>query len=426
MLRPERPGLPMLPARIAPHFSVRQPEGDDLMATTFVGIDWADQKHDVCALSARGRILSEFIIPDTVDGFQQLHAYLQTRDQVAIILEKDNGRLVEFLLQNGWPLYWIPPHISAFRRPRRSKSDRGDALLLAKLLRMEDSECRPVRRDSCLVIELKQVVQAHQKMQVEQHRLKLKLRAVVKAYYPALLDIFARLASPLCLTFLEHYPTPKQASEASLAELEAFFRAHRYTYMHRVPEKYTRLQQDYVQLMGQSGYEVRALALAAVLKVVTQQVKKLKSRIRELFLQHPDADWWLQFPGLGFLNAGRLLAYIGDNRANFESADHLRAVAGTVPLTRFSGKSKRVLFRKECHRRLRKCFFDLAIKCKPKCAWAREYFDSQIARKHTRARANRALSNRWAGIIWKLWQTREFYDEAVHEANRQRARALTG
>lgn len=396
------------------------------MTTTFIGIDWADQKHDVCALSARGEILTEFIIPDTFDGFQQLHTYLQTQDQVDIILEKDNGRLVEFLLQNGWKVHWMPPHISAFRRPRRSKTDKGDAFLLANLLRMNDAECRPVQRDSSLVVELKQVVDVHQKLQIEQHRLKLKFRAVIKSYYPALLDIFARLATPLCLTFLEHYPTPQQAAEASLTQLQTFFRSQKYTYMARVPAKYDRLQQDFVHVMGQAGYVTRALALATVLKIVTQQVRKLKSQIRILLHQHPDADWWLQFPGLGFLNAGRLLAYIGDNRANFESADHLRAVAGTVPITRFSGKSKRVLFRKECNRRLRKCFFDLAVKCKPTCDWAADYFESQLARGHSKARANRALSNRWAGIIWKLWQTREIYDEAVHQANRQRARAVAG
>jgi hypothetical protein len=29
-------------------------------------------------------------------------------------------------------------------------------------------------------------------------------------------------------------------------------------------------------------------------------------------------------------------------------------------------------------------------------------------------RQSRCLANRWLGIIWKLWQSRELYDEAHH------------
>ena len=51
-------------------------------------------------------------------------------------------------------------------------------------------------------------------------------------------------------------------------------------------------------------------------------------------------------------------------------------------------------------------------------AWAREYRAAQLARGHSISRANRALANRWASIIWTLWQRREVYNETVHAANR--------
>jgi hypothetical protein len=37
-----------------------------------------------------------------------------------------------------------------------------------------------------------------------------------------------------------------------------------------------------------------------------------------------------------------------------------------------------------------------------------------LARGHSKSHAYRCLANRWLGIIWKLWQSRELYDETYH------------
>jgi len=37
-----------------------------------------------------------------------------------------------------------------------------------------------------------------------------------------------------------------------------------------------------------------------------------------------------------------------------------------------------------------------------------------LARGHSKSHAYRCLANRWLGIIWKLWQSRERYDETYH------------
>jgi hypothetical protein len=43
--------------------------------------------------------------------------------------------------------------VLAHRRPRRSKDDRGDAYLLAYLLRVGDKDCRPICQQGALVTE---------------------------------------------------------------------------------------------------------------------------------------------------------------------------------------------------------------------------------------------------------------------------------
>jgi transposase len=99
----------------------------------------------------------------------------------------------------------------------------------------------------------------------------------------------------------------------------------------------------------------------------------------QAFPTHPDAAWWQTIPGAQSLTGARLLAWIGDDRGRFPTANTLQATAGTVPVTRRSGKSKSVEFRKGCSHKLRKAADDLARQSVKKSNWAQEYYDAQIA-----------------------------------------------
>ena|SRR5258708_24183784 len=101
----------------------------------YLGIDWADDKHDLCLLAEDGRILSEFQITHDLKGFQRLQEALHASPQVKINIERSDGLLVEWLVTQEYDVYVIAPTHLAKRRPRRSKDDRGDAYLLANELR---------------------------------------------------------------------------------------------------------------------------------------------------------------------------------------------------------------------------------------------------------------------------------------------------
>ena len=115
----------------------------------YLGVDWAVEKHDFCLLAADGRVLSEFSISNDGSGYQQLKEILQeVGGTIAVNIERPDGLLVDWLTAENYPVYVIPPTILAHRRPRRSKDDRGDAYLLAHLLRTRDRDCRPLVRQS--------------------------------------------------------------------------------------------------------------------------------------------------------------------------------------------------------------------------------------------------------------------------------------
>ncbi len=385
-----------------------------------VGIDWADQKHNVCILAPDRRVLSEFTIKHDWSGFEQLRSVLNELKDVEINLERSDGLLVDWLVSQNWRVFVTPPKIAASHRPRRSKDDRGDAYLLADLLRDHDADCRPLVIHSPIVEELKQLTRAHDHFQTQLQSTTNQLRQVLKQYYPAAIDLFKELHSAISLALLKRYPTPETARQATRENIEAFLRQRHYRAMDRLGEICQQLHAAAPTARVVAGYEQHMLALVAVLEVLTEQVQHLERQMDKVFKTHPEAAWWRTFPGVGPLTGPRLLARIGDNRAQFPSYEVLQTTAGTAPITRRSGKQILVEFRWACSHPLRDVAMDLARNSLRKSGWARSYFFDQLKKGHSKIRAFRALANRWLRIIWTLWQRRERYDESRHVANRAR------
>jgi transposase len=109
----------------------------------FVGVDWGEHHHDVCLLDDHGAVLAKRRIPDGLAGVTELHAlvaaHAEDPAQVVVGIETDRGLLVGALLAAGYQVYGINPLAANRYRDRhvvsRAKSDRGDAKLLADLVR---------------------------------------------------------------------------------------------------------------------------------------------------------------------------------------------------------------------------------------------------------------------------------------------------
>ena len=80
----------------------------------YVGIDWAKQAHEVCAVDAAGTICHRATIPHSQDGLDQLVGYLrrwatQTEGELLVGIERPEGRLVDRILEAGYPILLVPP-----------------------------------------------------------------------------------------------------------------------------------------------------------------------------------------------------------------------------------------------------------------------------------------------------------------------------
>lgn len=386
----------------------------------YVGIDWAEEKHQVAIVNGEGKCVSEFVVQQDGQGFARLQEQLAALTPVEINIERPDGLLVDWLVLAGYAVFVTTPRAAASHRSRDSKDDRQDARLLANLLRNGHEDCRPLVRHSATVQQLVHLLRALEQLQRQQVRLTNQLRQVLQQYYPAMVHLFSDLHAEIALAFLHTYSTPSAAQKLTGSELEGFLKRHHYNHMKRLPVLYQTLHTPMPTAAVWEGYEQHALSLVPLLQALNQQLTQLRRTIRSVFASHPEATWWQSLPGAGELTTARLLAHIGDNRDAFPSCETLQALAGTVPVTRRSGKHLVVRYRWGCTKALRRALMDFARNSLTTSSWARSYYFDQLQRGHGQQRALRALANRWVRILWTLWQRHDTYDEARHIANRAR------
>ena len=144
----------------------------------FVGVDWAEAHHDICVLDETGGVLARKRIPDTLLGVRALHellgAHAEEPEDVIVGIEKDRGLLVTSMLGARYRVYAINPMSAARYRERHvtsgSKSDPGDAKVLADLVRTDRHNHREAAGDSENAEALKVLARAHQGAIWSRHR----------------------------------------------------------------------------------------------------------------------------------------------------------------------------------------------------------------------------------------------------------------
>ena len=116
-----------------------------------VGRDWAESHHDIVVLAETGEQLAELRVGDTLAGVEQIHAvvapHIAAPAEVVVGTESVHGLVVQALVAAGYTVYEINPKASSRYRDRHhlsgAKSDRGDAKMLADVVRTDRHNHRP-------------------------------------------------------------------------------------------------------------------------------------------------------------------------------------------------------------------------------------------------------------------------------------------
>jgi transposase len=391
------------------------------MDRLYVGIDWADDHHDVYVTDETAHALDNFSIPNSYEGLEKLKQRLgklsNKPEHISVAIESHQGLLIYALLEAGYTVYPINPKAMDRYRDRyrmsSSKSDPQDAMVLANILRTDLHLYKPLPREIAADARLKHLTRAHKSLVQQKVKLVNQLTVQLKSYYPAALQLFSGLDQEITLSFLERYPTPGKGAAASLAEILEFFKGQGYSHRRRAPLVHEILRKQALSVPREleEAHSTIMLSLVRVLHSLLAEIAKLAKEISWEFKKNPAYAVFCSLP-TGEMTAARLNAELGSNGSRYPTRDFVKTVAGTAPVTRRSGKTIVVYFRWQCNKHLRGAFQDLARESIRRCTWAREYFTGQLQRGHRLSRAYRALANRWASILWKMLQEQQPFDQS--------------
>ena len=413
-----------------------------------VGIDWAEEFHDIALGTPDRGVCEQFRIehgPAGVDRLVQRCLALEPDPaEVRVVLETRHGLLVEALLDAGFTVLPVNPDLVARRRgPARKKDDAEDARICCLLALDRHAALPALVPHGELAGELRAIARDDERAARDQRRLLNRLRADLAVTFPAALAVTGGdLGAPTLLRLLERYPTAELLAAASREELVAFARAGRHGWPDQFADRVAAaLAAPHLPVRD---YLVRAKAgsirLAAVqLLALGEQRRTWQRRMGELLLggprtgrghtvQDPDpgkavpgGETYLSMPGLGDRLAARVAGEIGDHLEQFAAPNALQCYAGSAPVTRRSGKSDFVVARRLAHNRyLGDAVHQWAFCSLSRSGWARDFYDAKRAAGKSHHAALRALGNRWLEILCHCLRRGARYDEAIHVANRAR------
>ena len=277
------------------------------MKRYYVGVDWADEFHQVWVSDAEGKKVAEMKVEQSPKGMGEFGRWLHERQAEQIELwaaiEKPQGRIVDFLLDHGVVVYPVNPKALDRVRDRfrmsQSKSDSFDAYVLADFVRTDHAHLRALEPNSAQAQEFKMLTRDHHRLGRHKTRLINQIVVTLKEYYPRPLEVFSDLESKIALDFLTQYPTPRALSDLTRRKWNRFAKREHHLSEARCKELWEKLNQPQ---LGIPEHVVRAkaqllLVLVAQLKALAQAVESYSEEIQRFFASMPAAKLAQTLPG---------------------------------------------------------------------------------------------------------------------------------
>lgn len=390
-----------------------------------IGIDWADQKHDVCLWVPGQRAAEEHELQQTPEAIDLWASQLRQRfggRPVAICLEQTKGALIYALLKYDFLVLFplSPDKLASYRAAMTSsgaKGDPTDAALLCDYLRCHRERLRAWRPDDARTRELGMSVEGRRNAVDLRSSFSNRLLATLKCYFPQVIDWVADIASPLACELLQRWPTLEAWQRQRPEKIRQFYSGHHCRQTQLIEERLAAIKQARPLTTDLAIINSSVLAvhlLVGQLRPLNDAIAAYDAKIAELMLHHPDAEIFTSLPGAGDALAPRLLTAFGTDRERIDAPDVMQKCSGIAPVTKKSGRRKTVHCRWACPKFLRQTFHEFAAHSLQFCAWAQAYYDLQKDRGKKHHAAVRALAFKWTRVIYRCWKERRRYDESVY------------
>ena len=391
----------------------------------FVGIDWSDQKHDLCLVDNSTGKKERLVLKHTPEALDEWAISLRTRfagQKIAVCLEQSRGPLIYALLKyDFFVLYPINPTTLAKYReafsPSRAKDDPRDAEYMVELLIHHRDRLKPWLPDDEKTRTLQLLVEHRRRLVNDRTRISNRMTALLKSYFPQVLQWFDDIRTILVCDFLTTWPTLESAQKVKPRTLEKFFHEHNSVRQETNESRIASIKAAVPLTTDRAvinSSSVMVKALCAQMKTTIAAIGEFEQEITALCQTHQDYHIFDSLPGAGPVYSSRLLAALGTNRERWTTVDELLCFSGIAPVVERSGKSEWIRWRYFCPKFLRQSFIEYAGESIKHSFWARAYYNSQKAKGKSHQAAVRALAFKWIRIIYRCWQTNTPYNEVTY------------
>ncbi len=392
--------------------------------TAFVGIDWADTKHDICLKVADETRFRFDCIAHTPASIEQwaLSIHQAYGAPIAIAVELSKGPLIAALQKYDFLVLFPinPATLARYRRafvPSGAKDDPSDAKWALELLLTHPEKFPPLNPPSPAMRALGSLTEQRRHLVDDKVGVSNRLCSTLKQYYPLVLELFEDHGTVLFSHFLQRWPSLAQLKRARPATLEKFFYSHNVRRSTLSQRRYELISQAVPLTEDPAIIEpsrLYVLALIDQLNVLLVAIKRFDSEIEALANALEDYKIFRALPGAGKQLAPRLMVAFGDQRDRFSCASDVQKYAGIAPVTERSGKKHWVHWRWQCTTFLRQTFVEWAAQSIHRSSWARAFYEQQRTKGSTYQAAIRALAFKWIRIVYQCWKTSTVYDEAIY------------
>ena len=305
----------------------------------YVGIDIAKNKHDLACINETGEtVITNFRFVNSYQGFNDLKRQLKqlspiTQD-IQIALESTghyNYNIVVFLRELGYNVFAYNPFIikqfAKSQSLRKTKTDRKDALLIARKLR-SDVTPEYYQTDKSMD-ELKELTRYQNRLIQSRSKCKNLYIRLLDIIFPELHRVVSNLHNHFVYGLLTKYPSTQKIARARFSSLLKIKRL--------TADKAHQIQEIAKQTIGNASpaLSLELVQLIESIKHYDKQINQVQEEINLLMIELNSPI--TSIPGIGSRLGAIILAEIKTIH-NFKNPNQLQAFAGLDPAIYQSGQ----------------------------------------------------------------------------------------
>jgi transposase len=392
-----------------------------------IGLDWADQKHDLWIQPADSPKHEHRVLEQTPEALHSWVAQVRQRFQngpIAIAVETSRGPIISALMAYDF-IVLFPVNPKALKDYRAAfavsgaKDDRTDAQLLEEFVRLHQDKLRALHPDDELTRKLARLTENRRNLVDQRTALVNQLHDLLKTYYPLAQTLLGNeMTTPMAAAFLARWPELATLQAAKPQTIREFFYSHNSRRQSKIQERLEAIKNAQPLTTDRALIEPASalvLALTGMLKALHKSIAQFDQAIDNAMDKHPDAPIFRSLPGAGPAMAPRLLVAFGTQRDRFDSAEDVAQLYGIAPVVVQSGNSRTVHMRHRCPKFGRQTFHENACCAAKSEPWARSYYLRQRQRHEDKYhQACRALAYKLIRVYFACWKNRTKYDGQIY------------